>query len=304
MRDDISRRALVQYSLTAQRAAGTVIRRYSTSFYNATRLLGRRNREHVRSIYALVRVADELVDGVASAAGVDRAAQLEALDRYEAQTLSALRSGFSTDLIVHAFAHTALVCGIEPELIRPFFASMRTDIALGATAPSQPPRPEVYDEAAHREYVYGSAEVVGLMCLRVFLRGRSVDPEQMRVLERGARQLGAALQNINFLRDIGDDTRVLGRHYLGTLTALSEHEKDRWVAIARAQLDEAQEAIALLPLDAARAVAAAHALFGELLTLIDAADCESLHRARIRVPDAVKARILVQTLVLKPRTGA
>jgi len=294
-RHDLPRRALVQYTATSRRASGEVIKRYSTSFYAATRLLGRRNRDHIRSIYALVRVADELVDGVGGAAGLNFEAQLAALDQFETATLTAMRSGFSTDLVIHAFAHTARAAHIQAELVQPFFASMRTDLLLTHNGSAA----RVYDEAAHRQYVYGSAEVVGLMCLRVFMRGQAADAGGLAVLEHGARQLGAALQNINFLRDLADDTSVLGRHYLGTLGGLSAEEKDRWVDIAAKQLRAARAAINLLPSDAARAVLAAHNLFHELLARIDAADCASLQRQRVRVPDAVKARILAQSFLTR-----
>lgn len=298
-RAGVPSRALVQYTATAQRAAREVIRAYSTSFFAATRLLGRRHRAHIRSIYALVRVADELVDGVASAAGLDAADQLARLDQLETATLTAVRTGFSTDLVIHAFAHTARAVGISRELVEPFFASMRTDLQLS----SGTSEPVIYDADAHRDYVYGSAEVVGLMCVRVFLRGRDTARSDLEVLEGGARQLGAALQNINFLRDISDDTRVLGRHYLGTLTELTPNEKAHWVGVARGQLAQARTAIDLLPRDARHAVLAAHDLFGELLVRIEAADCDQLHRERVRVPDAVKARILAQNLVRTTKTG-
>lgn len=293
-----SQRALVAYIATAQRAASQVIRAYSTSFYAATRLLGRKNRRHIRSIYALVRVADELVDGVGQAAGLTHETQRAALEDFEAATLAALQSGFSTDLVIQAFAHTARVCGINAELIPPFFASMRADLEVGAGSGGA-----TYDERAHAEYVYGSAEVVGLMCLRVFLRGRVVGQHELAVMEHGARQLGAALQNINFLRDIGADTRHLGRHYLGTINQLKPAEKDHWVQVARGQLVDAEAAIALLPAEARRAVAAVHALFSELLTRIDRIDCIRLQRERVRVPDPVKAKILARSLIFDPASA-
>ncbi len=136
------------YDRCAQDAAASVITAYSTSFALACRLLGPRVRTHVRSVYALVRVADEIVDGAAEQAHVPAATQRLLLDEFEAETLTAIARGFSTNLIVHAFALAARECGIDAELIRPFFASMRTDLT----------RTE-HDAQSHDAYVYGSAEV-------------------------------------------------------------------------------------------------------------------------------------------------
>src|SRR5690625_5200412 len=315
--DHFARRALVNYIHTAQRAASEVIRSYSTSFFAATHLLGRRNRQHVRNLYALVRVADELVDGVSAAVRLTRDAQLAALDQFETATLTAMQTGYSTDLVIQAFAHTARTANISADLVSPFFASMRTDLleALGhpgsdadrvhaaggdtaaAGGDTGAAGVRTYDGAAHAQYVYGSAEVVGLMCLRIFLRGQAVDAKDRAQMETGARQLGAALQNINFLRDFSEDTARLGRHYLGTVSELTPDIKARWVAVAQEQLDDAQAALPLLPSDARRAVCGVHGLFSELLARIAAAECEELHRRRIRVPDSRKARILGQALL-------
>ncbi len=309
--DHFARRALVNYIRTAQRAASEVIRTYSTSFFAATHLLGRRNRQHVRNLYALVRVADELVDGVSAAVGLTRDAQLAALNQFETATLTAMRTGYSTDLVIQAFAHTARTANISADLVLPFFAAMRTDLLEvpgrpGSDADRVPTAGggdpatagvRTYDGAAHAQYVYGSAEVVGLMCLRIFLRGQPVDAKDRSQMETGARQLGAALQNINFLRDFSEDTARLGRHYLGTVSELTPDIKARWVAVAQEQLDDAQAALPLLPSDARRAVCGVHGLFSELLARIAAAECEELHRRRIRVPDSRKARILGQALL-------
>ena len=119
---------LALYDRTAQDAAAAVIAAYSTSFGLATRLLGQRPRPHVRNIYALVRIADEIVDGPAAAAGLDPAAERAILDELETETLTAISRGFSSNLVVHAFARTARECGIGEALIGPFFASMRTDL--------------------------------------------------------------------------------------------------------------------------------------------------------------------------------
>src|SRR6478735_9980406 len=119
--------ALEHFTATANRAANEVIDSYSTSFGKATRLLGVRHRQHVRDIYALVRVADEIVDGVAAQAGLTADEQRDALDRFEDETHRAMALGYSADVVVHAFALTARECGIGQELTRPFFASMRMD---------------------------------------------------------------------------------------------------------------------------------------------------------------------------------
>ena len=121
---------LDQYTRAAEAAARQVIEAYSTSFGWATRLLGKEVRQPVRNIYALVRVADEIVDGAAAEAArrggaIDPAA---ALDAYEATVYQALNDGFSTDLVIHAFAVTANDCGFGRDLIEPFFASMRADL--------------------------------------------------------------------------------------------------------------------------------------------------------------------------------
>ena len=154
--------ALDAYTRAAGRAASQVIAAYSTSFGAATRLLGARHRRHVRNVYALVRVADEIVDGVCQEAGLAPAEQEEALGRLVDETHRAVDTGFSSDLVVHAFANTAREAGIGRDLIDPFFASMRSDLR-GEAGPVR------LDERAHDAYVHGSAEVVGLItvCIRL-----------------------------------------------------------------------------------------------------------------------------------------
>lgn len=273
---------LAHFTSTAQKASQVVIRSYSTSFGIATCLLGRRHRQHVRSIYAMVRVADEIVDGVTTQAGLTAAEQEEALEQYAAQTHAAMRTGYSSDLVIHAFAQTAREVGIDESLTRPFFDAMRVDLRQEAG------QQIVFDSAAHAAYVYGSAEVVGLMCLRVFLRGSTVEPADRARLEHGARRLGAAFQNVNFLRDVGDDTARLGRSYLGTAADLCEQDVRQWTAQIRAQLSDAADVIGLLPRDARAAIRAALALFAELTDRVARTPAAELSRTRIRVPDGVK----------------
>ena len=277
--------ALAKFDAAACAAANEAISVYSTSFGLATKLLGRRHRQHVRNIYAMVRVADEIVDGAAAQAGLDAAAQSRQLDEYEAATHAAMRAGYSNDLVLHAFARTALAAGIGEDLTAPFFASMRTDLAAGEG--SADGAPLYFDAQAHEAYVYGSAEVVGLMCLAVFVRDEDVDPARRETLVRGARSLGAAFQNINFLRDLADDTTRLGRHYLGG-GRLMASDHARWMTTIRAQLAAAADSIPLLPRDARTAVRSAHALFGALADRLERSGIEELYRTRVRVPQPRK----------------
>jgi phytoene/squalene synthetase len=284
---------LALYGGTARAAAAPVIRHYSTSFRLATSLFPRRCRAGIAAVYALVRIADEIVDGTAAEAGLDRAAQRRLLDELEAETERALATGFSANLVVHAFATVAREAAVEPALTRAFFASMRRD--LDAVA---------FDDDEYRRYVHGSAEVVGLMCLRVFLAGGSIDPLAAATLDAGATRLGAAFQKVNFLRDLGDDRRRLGRAYLpGSAGGLTEAAKAAVVADVRADLDAARAAVPLLPADCRRAVLVATALFTELLRRIDRLPADRLTRVRVSVPAPVKVALAVRWS-LAPRVAA
>jgi phytoene/squalene synthetase len=246
---------LERYTAASEAAAQRVIAAYSTSFGLATRLLGARHRTHIRNIYALVRIADELVDGVAEHAGVAAVEQRRRLAALEDETEQAMRSGYSSNPIVHAFAVTARDAGIDVGLTRPFFASMRMDLPEAppvgtAEAPPRAAAVRAFDVSDHAAYVYGSAEVVGLMCLRVFMRDEACSAETAQVLEHGARQLGAAFQNVNFLRDLGDDADRLKRDYLGGEAEMTPELQRRWIETIRAQLADAEQTVPLLPSDA------------------------------------------------------
>lgn len=283
--------ALRRFSRTAEIATTDVIRSYSTSFGLATRLLGRRHRQHVRNIYAMVRIADEIVDGVAAEAGLDASAQSAALASYIAETHRSLHIGYSSDLILHAFARTARECGIGEELTQPFFDSMTADVASDTDFAS-------YDADAHARYVYGSAEVVGLMCLQVFLRDAVLTEQERTTLRHGARQLGAAFQNVNFLRDLADDTERLHRGYLGGSARLTDADRDAWVETIRRQLDDARATIPLLPKDARAAVRSALALFAALTRRVAKTPVDDLYRKRVRVPNPVKAALAARATVV------
>ncbi|MBW8872743.1 MAG: squalene/phytoene synthase family protein [Leifsonia sp.] len=254
---------LTTYSDAAHAGAATIIHAYSTSFGMATRLLAPQIRPQVEDVYALVRVADEIVDGAATEAAV-----------------------------------TARTTGIGPELTRPFFASMRRDLS-----------PVDFRGDELRAYIYGSAEVIGLMCLKVFLADRPV-PEDVRLrLEAGARRLGAAFQKINFLRDLAVDWTELGRSYFPGIdpARLTDRQKLALVVDIDCDLGAAADVIPELPDNCRRAIIAAHGLFGELSDRIRATPATELLNRRISVPTRVKLAILARatvTAALPRPTGA
>lgn len=265
------------YDRVAEETASVVIRRYSTSFGLASRLLAPHLRQHVENIYALVRIADEIVDGGVE---VDTGVAETALGAFESETDHALASGFSTNLVIHAFALTAREVGFGRELTAPFFESMRMD--LSATT---------HDQASFERYVYGSAEVVGLMCLRAFLFEESVDDPAR--FERGARALGAAFQKVNFLRDLAADFETLGRSYFPDVAVDSFTEADKLRLLDDIDADLAVSAAIVpeLPRSSRRAVALAQSLFAELSARLRATPADRLRSSRIRVPNPVKARL-------------
>jgi phytoene/squalene synthetase len=274
------------YDDVADASAALVIDAYSSSFGLASRLLAAPVRRHVRNIYALVRVADEVVD--APRPGLDTAGQAAALDTLEAETLEAMRTGVSSNLVVHAFARTARACEVEPDLVAPFFASMRTDLER-----------RDHDEESLARYVYGSAEVVGLMCLRAFVMGERHRARRYDELAPGAQRLGAAFQKVNFLRDLGEDADLLGRRYLPGLdpARLDTAGRDRWLDDIDADLRAAAAVVPGLPRSSRLAVCAAHDLFAELSARLRATPPHEIRHRRVRVPQPVKARLVAAAVL-------
>ena len=282
------------YDRVAEETASVVIARYSTSFGLASRLLDDSVKQHVKNIYALVRVADEIVDGAAEEAGIDPVGAARVLNELERETERAMDHGFSSNLVVHAFALTARETGFGAELTQPFFESMRVD--LNATE---------HDQASFDRYVYGSAEVVGLMCLRAFLRGTNTAFDQVTEFEMGARALGAAFQKVNFLRDLAADFDTLGRSYFPNVSveSFTEEDKNRLLDDIDNDLRVSAVTVALLPAGSRRAVALAHGLFAELSTRLRATPADELRRKRVRVPNPVKLRIAAGAVLGRnPRT--
>jgi phytoene synthase len=271
------------YDSVSEGSAAVVIRRYSSSFGLASRLLAEPVRTQVRNVYALVRIADEIVDNPDPGLGLEPRAQM--LTWLLDDVRHGLQTGYSGNLVVHAFVRTAVGCGIGEELIDPFFESMRMDLAT-----------TVHTRASFDRYVYGSAEVVGLMCLRVFLSadGAGDRAKDYDRLAPGARRLGAAFQKLNFLRDLAEDHDTLNRCYFPGLDVerFCEADRDRILDEIAADLDAAAAVVPELPASSRRAVRVAHATFTELAARLRATPAAEIRRTRVRVPDPVKIRLL------------
>lgn len=267
------------YKRVSYELAERLTRRYSTSFSMSSRLFAPRIRPHIYAVYGMVRLADEIVD---TYRGEDVMAQL---DDFETVVYQACNQGYSTNPIIHAFALTARKYGIERELISPFFASMRMDMATVE-----------YDEPTYRRYIYGSAEVVGLMCLKVFVEGDATQYERLRT---GAAHLGAAYQKVNFLRDLKADYELLGRVYFPGVNypSFSEASKRAIEADIAADFAVAKASVRRLPLTARRAVHTSVLYYEALFRWLQKASVADIKARRIRVPNGVKLLLFVRGAV-------
>lgn len=280
--------ALGLYNMVSVRASHQVIKRYSTSFSMSTLLLSPQIRKDIRNLYAVVRIADEIVDGTAAAAGYSPTELGTLLDDYEAAVLTSPTQHFHTDLILHAYGETARRCNFQDEHVAAFFESMRRDLTANE-----------HDPGSFEAYVYGSAEVIGLLCLSVFNQGRPVSEQRQQEMKDGARSLGAAFQKINFLRDLAEDQKDLGRTYFpGTTSgALTEEEKDKLIANIRVDLADAERTYPALPLQARVGVIAASLLFEGLTDRIEQTPAAKLLEERISIPKTTKLAILVRSII-------
>ena len=265
---DVSRKIVTLY-----------MRQYSTSFAASTRIFSSTRRPHIYAIYGLVRCADEIVDTY------DGDDQQVRLDELRSETVRALSSGYSVNPLVHAFAATARQYSIDESLIEPFFESMGLDIER-----------RVYDKQSYRRYIYGSAEVVGLMCLRVFVDN---DTDRYDNLRESAQALGSAYQKVNFLRDIADDAGRLGRWYFpeGSYDRFDDADRDRIVADIRADMTMARRGLSGLPADARRAVSLSLALYSRLLDRLADTPAVRIKASRIRLSNFRKLTIALRTLI-------
>jgi len=265
------------YNSVCLAASRTTTRRYSTSFSLGVLSLHERFRDPIHAIYGFVRFADEIVD---TFHGHDKSALLE---KFKAETDAALRDRVSTNTVLHAFQDVVHRYAIERELIDAFLHSMEMDL--------QPVR---YDQNLYHEYIYGSAEVVGLMCLRVFCAG---DEQAYQSLREPARRLGAAFQKVNFLRDIRSDFDERGRVYFPGVdfSRFDNAAKQQIEADIEADFTAALPGIHALPKGARLGVMVAYIYYRALFRKIRLLPAQRIRQERIRVPNTQKFLLLIQT---------
>ncbi|MFK8045629.1 MAG: phytoene/squalene synthase family protein [Crocinitomicaceae bacterium] len=255
-------------------------KKYSTSFSLGIRLLDKNLRKDIYSLYGYVRIADEIVD---TFEGYNQA---EMLQDFKKDTYKCLTEGISYNPILNAFQDTVKRNNISLDLIEQFLHSMEMDLNPNY----------IYDKELYSEYIDGSAEVVGLMCLKVFLEG---DEQKYNELEPYARALGSAFQKINFLRDFKQDFEQLGRVYFPGVdfNAFDNAQKKKIEEDIAKDFALAYEGILLLPKKARFGVYMAYVYYFGLFKKIRSLDASAILKERIRIPDNKKYGLLVKSYV-------
>ena len=269
------------YDKTAFELSKRLTLNYSTSFSLSSLFFTKEIRRHIYAIYGLARIADEIVDTYRNA----NASEL--LDNLEGQVEKALLDGYSTNPIIHAFALSARQFKIDTSLTRPFFKSMRMDLS-----------PQTYSDDLYNDYIYGSAEVIGLMCLRVFVDGNETLYEE---LAPGARALGSAYQKVNFLRDLRDDYVKLGRVYFPEVNfeTFDSNQKQKIETDIESDFKKANSTISKLPRSAKSAVKISYDYYYILFKKLQRSPIDKLKTTRVRIPDAYKLVITAKRLIVR-----
>ena len=262
------------FHTTSESCSRIVTKRYSTSFSSAIRLLHRDLRTPIFNIYGFVRFADEIVDTFHD---YDKPKLLE---QFKIETYDSIKRGISLNPILNSFQRTVNEYNIDLNLVDAFFHSMEMDLAK-----------KCYDCQGYKDYVYGSAEVVGLMCLYVFCEGNKNLYDK---LENSARSLGAAFQKVNFLRDIKADYLGLSRVYFPgcDFSNFTDADKRRIEEDIQQDFRQAYHGILRLPLKARFGVYVAYKYYLSLFKKIRRLKPAKVLETRIRIPNYHKAMII------------
>ncbi len=257
-----------------------VTKTYSTSFALATKMLGPSIRYDIYNIYGFVRFADEIVDSFH-----DYHTE-ELFDEFEKNLANALKHKISLNPILNSFQHTYHKYDIPYHLVESFMKSMRMDLT----------KTKYTTDKEFKEYIYGSADVVGLMCLMVFVKG---DKDEYEKLKDSAMSLGSAFQKVNFLRDLKADYEQLHRSYFPNtdLNQLDEDSKRQIIDEIKEDFQKSLKGIQQLPREAKFGVYTAYKYYTRLLKKLEHTPSSLIRQTRIRVPDYQKFGLLARSYV-------
>ncbi|RAI95186.1 phytoene/squalene synthase family protein [Algoriphagus yeomjeoni] len=265
------------FDQTSLECGKLITQRYSTSFTLGIQTLDKKFHQSIYAIYGFVRFADEIVDTFHTH---DKA---KLLAEFRQETYKSIELGLSLNPVLHGFQMIVNKFDIDHELIESFFRSMAMDLDFNT-----------YNDDRYLEYIYGSAEVVGLMCLKVFVDG---DETTYQRLKRPAQMLGSAFQKVNFLRDIKSDFEERGRVYFPGV-AFEQFDKSAKVLIEediQKDFDEALVGIAQLPDGAKLGVKVAYLYYQKLFDKIKGLSAAKITHERIRIPNSQKFSLLIGT---------
>ena len=266
------------YDSVSENCSKIVTHSYSTSFSLAAKMLDSSIRNHIYNIYGFVRFADEIVDTFHDYP------KKELLERFEEDLFYSINNKISLNPILNSFQKTVNIFDIELNLIKAFLKSMRWDL-----------NKNIYKtDKEYREYIYGSADVVGLMCLKVFVKGKEEDYEN---LKPAAMALGSAFQKVNFLRDLKNDFQNLERVYFPNVDFSQFDEKTKSSIIKEIETDfaHALSGIFKLPSEARFGVYTAYKYYTKLLAKLKSTPSVKIQKNRIRVPNYQKMTVFARS---------
>ncbi|APG65511.1 phytoene synthase [Tenacibaculum todarodis] len=258
-----------------------VTKKYSTSFSLATRMLSPKIREAIYNIYGFVRFADEIVD---SFHGFNKE---KLLNKFEAEYYDSKNDGISLNPILNSFIQTVNKYDISDDLVQAFLKSMKADLF----------KTEYKTEEEYNAYIYGSADVVGLMCLKIFVDGNQAKYDE---LKDAAQRLGSAFQKVNFLRDIKDDFEELNRSYFPNVNFgdFNQQSKEEIIKDIEADFDFAfKNGILKLPAEAKFGVYVAYRYYRRLLKKLKDVHHTKIMETRVRISNPMKINLLARSYV-------
>ena len=257
-----------------------VIKRYSTSFYFSSSLLSKSIRQDIFNIYGFVRLADEIVDTF------HEYPKKELLEDFESELWRSLDNKISLNPILNSFQHTVNKYSISKDLISSFLDSMKMDLE----------KKEYNSVEEYKKYIYGSADVVGLMCLKVFVIGSEGSYDDLSPF---AISLGSAFQKVNFLRDLKDDSNILSRVYFPNVDMNNFNEKTKKEIILEIEKDfaNAVKGIDKLPKNSKFAVYIAYRYYNKLLKKLKRTPSENIVKKRIRIHNLQKFIVIARSYV-------